>query len=121
MESDRVSHLVAYLASRDYSTADLKYAADVLPEDEELNAKHRYGKHFTPGDVRRVVDEARLVRRRVTKPLTREEARRIVKIEPELTRGDIEELPHDKDRRFIVTDEALARVFDTERTGPGKK
>ena len=121
MEGDRFRAMVQYLADQDYTAAELAFAAGRLPRDPELDEKIRYGGRVTPADFERVISGNRRLRSRIKKPMFRGQAEEAIELEPELTWGDFERQsrPHDDEDRWVVTDEALGRIFDMTRSRKG--
>jgi len=122
MEGDRFRAMVQYLADQDYTAAELAFAADRLTRDEELDEKLRYGGRITPADFERIIAGHRRLRSRIKKPMYRGQAEEAIELEPDLTWEDFDrqDRPHDDRDSFVVTDEALGRIFDMARTRKGQ-
>lgn len=107
-DKNRVSTLVSYLLSQDYTEAEIRYAAEELPKDEHLDNKMRYGKPLTPADFERVINRSRKVRAKLRKDMDRDTMIEMIEMEPRLSRDDFGKR-HDKDNNTVYKLKAEAR------------
>ena len=119
MEPDRLKALVEYISVQGWSAEQLAHAADVLPRDQKLDEKIRYGGRITPADFERVIMEVEEVLEKVKVPMDARHMRLMIQLEPALSREDFEQLkqPHNEgENPFILKEEALNDHFDETRT-----
>lgn len=107
-DKNRVSTLVSYLLSQDYTEAEIRYAAQELPKDEHLDNKMRYGKPLTPADFERVIKRSRKVRAKLRKDMDRDTMIEMIEMEPALSRDDFGKR-HDNDNNTVYKLKAEAR------------
>ena len=118
MGSDRLRALVEYVADQDWTATELSHAADVLPRDDQLDQKIRYGGNLTPADFDRVIEEIRGLAEGIKKPMGKAKMRRVIQLEPGITRDDFERVsqPHTDDPDpVMLTESALQAHFDKTR------
>jgi hypothetical protein len=110
IDDSRLQALVAFLASEDYSEAEIAYAARELPKDEHLDAKMRYGKPLTPADFERIISRVRSLRKVLSQqriPEKRMDA--LINEVPELCREDFGQMGFDVNSDPVYTIKADAR------------
>lgn len=109
-DEERVEVLAQYLLARDYTDAEIRYAARELPRDEHLDKKMRYGKPLTPADFERVINKTRRIRASLQTPMERETMMEMIGMIPELEREDFG-TRHDENNQpvFLLKSGALER------------
>lgn len=114
-DSDRTEVLTQYLANRDYTDAELRYAARELPRDEHLDAKMRYGKPLTPADFERVINRSRRIRTSLRTAMDRETMIEMIEEFDDLSEDDFGQR-HDQNNNtvFLLKKEARQRIESNE-------
>ena len=109
-DEERVQVLAQYLLARDYTDAEIRYAARELPRDEHLDNKMRYGKPLTPADFERVIGKTRRIRASLQTTMDRDTMMEMIGMIPELEREDFG-TRHDENNQpvFLLKSGALER------------
>lgn len=97
--ADRISLLARLVSQREYTAAELAYAAKELPFDDFLNNKLRYGKPIMPADFERVIDEVRTKRRLMDRRIPESQLDELLMELPELDRSDFGQCGYDHNDR----------------------
>ena len=77
----RMQTVTRLLKTRDYSRAELLLAMKRLPFDPD--ASHNYGRGFNPADVERIVEEHRVLRAKLSQPLSSGDRDELIAEHPE--------------------------------------
>jgi len=118
MEDGRARALVEYISDRDWTAEELAHAADVLPRDDQLDQKIRYGGNLTPADFERVVQAIRELSESIKQPMEAKQMRRAIQLEPGLERSDFKQTrqpQHEGPDPYLLTEAALGEHFDKTR------
>ena len=122
MSNDRFRALVEYLADQDWTNEELTHAANVLPKDQQLDQKIRYGGRLTPADWERIISGIRSIAESIKMPLTKEQMEQAIQLEPGLSRGDFKKTsqPHDDEPDpYLLSEKALNKHFNKSRQRRG--
>lgn len=93
-----VSELSALVASRGYSPAELAYAAQELPFDNEVDWKKKQGQNVTAADFERVIGAMRRMRASMSMQLRLIDVNKLVMDNPSLLSVDDFEITNYTDR-----------------------
>ena len=70
ISDDRAAMFTRMIAKRGYTAAELAYAAQQMPFDEEVNDKVRYGRPIMPADFEQCIRKVRRTRSMLRRPIS---------------------------------------------------